>query len=78
MWKFHQKLKRLSSTFGTWSKKEFWDYFLKFKIYDEQVHKAEEKYILDPIDSNRRGLHELNAQYIKFLKLEDTISKKKT
>lgn len=62
MWKFHQKLKRMFSTLNAWSKKEFGDIFQKVKLYEEQVHKAEEKYILDPIDSKRTNLYELNAK----------------
>nr|XP_004252203.1 uncharacterized protein LOC101264798 [Solanum lycopersicum] len=78
MWKFHQKMKRLAITLSGWSRNEFGDIFQKVRMYEEQVHEAEEKYILDQIDSNRSTLHELNAQYIKFLKLEDNILKQKT
>ena len=39
---------------------------------DEKVHKAKENFILDQCESNKTALLELNAQYIKFLKLEDT------
>ena len=45
------------------------------RMYEEQVHDAEENYILDQSESSRSSLHELNAQYIKFIKLEDTILK---
>ena len=42
------------------------------------MHDAKEKYILNQTESNRSNLHELTAQYLKFLKLEDTILKQKT
>ncbi|XP_069145909.1 uncharacterized protein [Solanum lycopersicum] len=58
--------------------KNCWDRPVKVRMYEEQVHEAEEKYILDQTNSNRSTLHELNAQYIKFLKIEDTILKQKT
>ncbi|XP_015057525.1 uncharacterized protein LOC107003747 [Solanum pennellii] len=78
MWQFHQKMKRISNTLSVWSRKEFGDIFNKVRMYEEQVHEAEENYILNQSDSNRSTLHELNAQYIKFLKLEDTILKQET
>ena len=47
-------------------------------MYEEQVHKAEEEYVIQLNDANRSALHEINAKYIKFLKMEDTIMKQKT
>lgn len=44
-------------------------------MYEEEGHKPQEKYIFDPIDTNRIALHDLNAQYIKFQKVEDIILK---
>ena len=78
MWKFYQKMKSLSNTLSGWSKNEFGDIFQKFWMYEEQVHNAEEKYITNQSGSNRSILHEINAKYIKFLNLEDTIIKQKT
>ena len=46
-------------------------------MYEEQVYNAEENYITNQSDSNKSILHEINAKYIKFLKLEDTILKQK-
>ena len=45
-------------------------------MYEKQVHNAEENYITKQSDSNRSIHHEINAKYIKFFKLEDTILKK--
>ncbi|XP_015159800.1 uncharacterized protein [Solanum tuberosum] len=78
MWRFHQKLKRLSNTLSTWSRGEFDDIFMKVREYAERVRNAEERLIQEHTDSNRANLHELNAEYIKFLKLEDSILKQKT
>ena len=47
-------------------------------MYEEQVHEAEEKYILDQSDSNRSALHEINGQNIEFLKFEDTSRNRKS
>uniref|UniRef100_M1DWN9 RNase H family protein n=1 Tax=Solanum tuberosum TaxID=4113 RepID=M1DWN9_SOLTU len=37
MWRFHQKLKRLSNTLSSWSRREFGDIFSKVKDYVEKV-----------------------------------------
>ncbi|KAH0772311.1 hypothetical protein KY290_016292 [Solanum tuberosum] len=78
MWRFHQKLKRLSTTLSNWSRKEFGDIFTKVREYEERVRSAEENLIQDHSDTNRTTLHELNAEYIRFLKIEDSILKQKT
>ncbi|KAK4706319.1 hypothetical protein R3W88_034128 [Solanum pinnatisectum] len=78
MWKFHQKLKRLSNTLSSWSKVEFGDVFSKVKEYEQKVQATEQKLIQDQSDTNRTALHEINAEYIRFLKLEDSILKQKT
>ncbi|KAH0667664.1 hypothetical protein KY285_028870 [Solanum tuberosum] len=36
MWRFHQKLKRLSNTLSSWSRREFGDIFSKVKDYEEK------------------------------------------
>ena len=78
MWVFPQKPKRLSKTLMCQSKKEFGDVFLNIKNYEEKVKAAEQEFILHNSDHNRTNLHEINAKYIKILKLEDKISKQKT
>ena len=71
-------MKRMSNTHSVWSKKEFGDIFQKVRMYQEQVHKAEENYIIKQSESNRSILHEINAKYIKFFMMEDNILKQKT
>ena len=63
-------MKRLSNTLSVWSKKEYGAIFQKVMMYEEQVHKVKENYITNQSDSNRNILHENNAKYIKFLKIE--------
>ena len=46
-------------------------------MYEEQVHKGEENYIINISGSNRCILHKINAKYIKYVKLEDIILKQK-
>lgn len=48
------------------------------KEYEEQVRQAEEDLIVNTTDENRAKLYALNAEYIKFLKVEEFILKQKT
>ncbi|XP_055806976.1 uncharacterized protein LOC129875754 [Solanum dulcamara] len=57
---------------------EFGDIFSKVKEYEDLVKSAEDNRIAYNNDENRTKLHALNAEYIKFLKLEENILKKKT
>ncbi|KAH0674028.1 hypothetical protein KY284_025115 [Solanum tuberosum] len=53
MWKFHQKMKRLSNTLSNWSRKEFGDIFAKVREYEEKVKIMEEQLIQDLSEINR-------------------------
>ncbi|XP_049348973.1 uncharacterized protein LOC125813527 [Solanum verrucosum] len=78
MWTIHQKMKRLSSTLSAWSKMQFWDIYAKVRDYEERVRLAEEDLIHNNTEEQRTKLHGINAEYIKFMKLEDSILKQKT
>ncbi|XP_069143598.1 uncharacterized protein [Solanum lycopersicum] len=78
MWILHTKLKRLTKTLREWSKKEYGDVFEKVKFYEESVKTAEGNYIRDSSRDNREQLYALNAQYIKYLKIEHAILQQKT
>ncbi|XP_049343830.1 uncharacterized protein LOC125808125 [Solanum verrucosum] len=78
MWRFHQKIKRLACTLSAWSKGEFGDIFIKVKEYENRVKLAEELFIQTNTEENRTALHELNTNYIRFLKLEESILKQNT
>ncbi|KAG5605800.1 hypothetical protein H5410_027292 [Solanum commersonii] len=65
MWRFHQKLKRLSNTLSSWSRGEFGDIFIKVKEYEERVRAAEENFIHTHNAINRTTLHEITAEYIR-------------
>ncbi|XP_049357764.1 uncharacterized protein LOC125822409 [Solanum verrucosum] len=78
MWRFHQKIKRLACTLSAWSKGEFGDIFIKVNEYENRVKLAEELFIQTNTEENRTTLHELNADYIRFLKLEESILKQNT
>ncbi|WMV24651.1 hypothetical protein MTR67_018036 [Solanum verrucosum] len=71
-------MKLLASTLSTWSKKEYGNIFSNVINFEEQVKAAEEDAIHQNTEENRTKLHLINAQYIKYLKLEASILKQKT
>ncbi|XP_049364527.1 uncharacterized protein LOC125829333 [Solanum verrucosum] len=71
-------MKLLASTLSTWSKKEYGNIFSNVINFEEQVKAAEEDVIHQNTEENRSKLHLINAQYIKYLKLEASILKQKT
>ncbi|KAG5580314.1 hypothetical protein H5410_050941 [Solanum commersonii] len=78
MWVFHQKLKRVASTLSTWSKTQFGDVYATVRDYEDRVKSAEESLIHDNTEENRTALHEIDAEYIKFMKYEDSILRQKS
>lgn len=78
MWVFHYKLKRLSSTLSNWSRDTFGDIYAKVKEFEVKVKVAEENLINTNDDYDRAALHSLNANYIRYLKLESSILNQKT
>lgn len=48
------------------------------KEFEERVRLVEEEVINSNSEENRSKLHELNAEYIRFFKLEESILKQKT
>ncbi|WMV32834.1 hypothetical protein MTR67_026219 [Solanum verrucosum] len=59
-------------------RKEFGDIFSAVRSFEEQVRAAEEEIITNNSEANRTKLHYVNANYIKYLKLESSILKQKT
>lgn len=78
MWCLHHKMKRLASTLSRRSKKEFGDIFVNVKDFEERVRNAEEEVINNNSEENKAKLHQINADYIRHLKLEEAILKQKT
>lgn len=78
MWCLHQKMKRLVSTLSAWSKREYGDIFATVKEFEEKVRNAEIDVLHNNTADSRTKLHCVNAEYIKFLKMEATILKQKT
>ncbi|XP_069152141.1 uncharacterized protein [Solanum lycopersicum] len=78
MWNFHTKLRRLTKTLRIWSKQEYGDVFEKVKLYEDLVKKAENIIIDNYSAKNSEKLNAINAEYIKFSKMEYKILQQKT
>jgi len=70
MWKLHQKLKRVTTTLSNWSKLEYGDIFRKVKEFEETIRNSEAELMTNNNAVVRQNLHQLNATYIKYLKME--------
>ncbi|KAG5576483.1 hypothetical protein H5410_056617 [Solanum commersonii] len=71
----HQKMKRLTTTLSNWSKKEYGDIYTKVKEFGETIRKVEEELLTNNTETLRQQLHLMNANYIRYLKLEKSILK---
>ncbi|KAG5604805.1 hypothetical protein H5410_026297 [Solanum commersonii] len=75
MWIFHQKMKRLASTLSAWSKMQFGDIYGKVRDFEKRVKVAEDNLLQSNTEKHREELHSINAEYIRYMKLEDAILK---
>ncbi|XP_019264569.1 PREDICTED: uncharacterized protein LOC109242177 [Nicotiana attenuata] len=78
MWIFHQKLKALCTGLSQWSRQEYGDIFQEAKEYEEKVKAAEMVWAQTNEEADRANLHDLKAQYIRYMKLEENFLKQKT
>ncbi|XP_070034219.1 uncharacterized protein [Nicotiana tomentosiformis] len=75
---FHQKTKNICSALSKWSRQEYGDIFQKVKEFENKVRTAEETWAHTNLEYDRIKLHELNAQYIRHMKIEESVLKQKT
>ncbi|XP_055835236.1 uncharacterized protein LOC129903716 [Solanum dulcamara] len=78
MWCFYQKMKRLSATLSSWSKLKFGDIYAKVKEYVEKSRQTKEELISVYNEECRTKLYSINAEYIRYLKMEEFMLKQKT
>ncbi|XP_015167780.1 uncharacterized protein [Solanum tuberosum] len=78
MWRLHQKMKRVSSTLSNWSKSEYGDIFTTVREFEENIRQSEEELMTNNTEALRQTLHQMNATYIRYLKMEESILKQKT
>lgn len=74
----YQKLKRLASTLSIWSRNKYANIFSRVLNFEEHVRNAEKNVNLHNTEETRAKLHLINAQHIKYLKLEASILKQKS
>ncbi|XP_070036672.1 uncharacterized protein [Nicotiana tomentosiformis] len=77
MWIFHQKLKTTSRALSVWSREQYGDIFQLPKEFEQKVREAEEKWLSTNDPSDRAALHEIQAQYTKYLKTEEVVLRQK-
>lgn len=78
MWIFHQKLQKLANTLSKWSRSSLEDIHAKVKEYEDQIRIAEEEMINNNSEDNRTNIQRLNTEYIRHLKLEESILMQKS
>ncbi|XP_055824941.1 uncharacterized protein LOC129893436 [Solanum dulcamara] len=78
IWIFHKKMKRLATTLSDWSRNQFGDIYAKVKEYEEAVRQAEENMINMNSNDNRSKFHTINAEYNRYMKIEDPILRQKS
>ncbi|KAG5606079.1 hypothetical protein H5410_027571 [Solanum commersonii] len=62
----------------TWSKMQFGDIYAKVKEFEERVKVAKDNLLQNNTEKHREELHSINAEYIRYMKLEEAILKQKS
>ncbi|KAG5599223.1 hypothetical protein H5410_030593 [Solanum commersonii] len=62
----------------TWSKMQFGDIYAKVKEFEERVKVAEDNLLQNNTEKHKEELHSINAEYIRYMKLEEAILKQKS
>lgn len=71
-------MQRLSNTLSNWSRAFSGDIHVRVKDFKEKVRIAEDDMMLHNSDESRTNLHKLNVEYIKILRIEESILKPKS
>ncbi|XP_060190441.1 uncharacterized protein LOC132619606 [Lycium barbarum] len=77
LWTLQQKLKNLARVLSKWSREKIGDVFATVKLLKTDICRLEEEYGADDSDTNRQALYKAQAEYIKWLKMQDSILKQK-
>lgn len=77
MWNLHQKLKLTASKFSTWSKEAFGDIYEESKRLEMELIRLENVMIADNDGANRTNLNNTRADYMRYIKLQDSILRQK-
>ncbi|XP_070031601.1 uncharacterized protein [Nicotiana tomentosiformis] len=74
---FHQKLKKVCSTLGAWSRQAFGDIYEEPKRLESLIRSLDEAMIFDPFSECRMNLSKARAEFTRFLKLQESILRQK-
>lgn len=72
-----QKLKRLANSLSYWSRNTIGNVFDKTKELEENIEAMEATYGADNNDVNRTNLHNLYAEQISWMKMQNNLLKQK-
>ncbi|XP_019224556.1 PREDICTED: uncharacterized protein LOC109206213 [Nicotiana attenuata] len=78
MWIFHQKLKTTFRALSFRSREQYGGIFQLPKEFEQKVKEVEEKWLVTNDPSDRAALHDIQAQYTKYLKTEEAVLRQKT
>ncbi|WMV15173.1 hypothetical protein MTR67_008558 [Solanum verrucosum] len=74
MWRLHKKLKTLAKELSKWSRECIGDVFQRVKELEHEVTSTcETSYLLLDAEADRKNLNRSKAEYIRWLKTEDSI-----
>lgn len=76
--KLHLKMKRLTSTLSSQSKRNYGDISATVKEFEEKVRFVEDEILSNNVEENRANLNALTAEYVRFMKSEEGILRQKT
>ncbi|XP_060188384.1 uncharacterized protein LOC132617405 [Lycium barbarum] len=77
MWILQQKLKTLARELSKWSRNSIGDVFENVKKFEKEVSDAEPAYLNSDADTDRMRQNKTKVEYIKWLKMEDSILRQK-
>lgn len=77
MWSLHLKLKNTVSKLRKWYKNTLGNVYDKYIRLEEEISKPDIKIISDNNDVNRTNRNKIKAEYMRYLKIQDSIQRKK-
>ncbi|XP_070030068.1 uncharacterized protein [Nicotiana sylvestris] len=77
LWIFHQKLKKTTFRLSSWSREAYGDIHEEPKRLEFEIVNIEVLNINDSSDVNRTNLNKTRAEYIRYLKIQDSILRQK-
>ncbi|XP_060200513.1 uncharacterized protein LOC132628766 [Lycium barbarum] len=77
MWRLHQKLKILAKELSKWSREGIRDLLKRVKDLEKDVAAAKTAYLALDSDSDGEHFNRSKAEYIRWLKMEDSILRQK-